>query len=172
MANVIINDTNLTNIANAIREKNGGEILYKPSEMADAILAIEAGGGGGYVPTDDELKYPYDAFANGNNAWVWNAYGDRIVFNSSGNMSETSAGAWASNKFEHFDTDINVSGISIYYMQNLFSSCNNLKDIKGKFIIVPNYTGIIYTYNMNAMYNPCYGLKYIKDDQSDTSMVR
>ena len=45
MANVIINDTNLTNIANAIREKNGLTDTYKPSEMAGAILAIETGGG-------------------------------------------------------------------------------------------------------------------------------
>lgn len=46
MANVIINDTNLTNIANAIREKNGSTDTYMPSEMADAIAAIETGGGG------------------------------------------------------------------------------------------------------------------------------
>ena len=49
MANVIINDTNLTNIANAIREKNGLTNTYKPSEMAAAILAITTGGGGADV---------------------------------------------------------------------------------------------------------------------------
>lgn len=47
MANVIINDTNLTNIANAIRGKNGTTTTYKPSEMAAAITAISGGGGGG-----------------------------------------------------------------------------------------------------------------------------
>lgn len=35
----------LTGIADAIREKNGSSDTYAPSEMADAILAIEAGGG-------------------------------------------------------------------------------------------------------------------------------
>lgn len=45
MAIVTINDENLTNIANAIREKNGTETTYKPSEMAAAIQAISAGGG-------------------------------------------------------------------------------------------------------------------------------
>ena len=44
MANVIVNDTNLTNIANAIREKNGETTTYKPSEMAAAIQAITVGG--------------------------------------------------------------------------------------------------------------------------------
>jgi hypothetical protein len=46
MANVIINDTNLTNIAKAIRNKNGKSTKYKPSQMAAAINAIETGGRG------------------------------------------------------------------------------------------------------------------------------
>ena len=36
----------LKNIANAIREKNGTETQYKPSEMADAVRNIPGGGGG------------------------------------------------------------------------------------------------------------------------------
>ena len=47
MASVIIDDINLTNIANAIREKNGSSETYKPSEMPAAIGSIETGGGGG-----------------------------------------------------------------------------------------------------------------------------
>ena len=46
MAIKTINDTHLTSIANAIREKNGLETQYLPSEMAAAISAIEASGGG------------------------------------------------------------------------------------------------------------------------------
>ncbi|MCI6265875.1 MAG: leucine-rich repeat domain-containing protein [Erysipelotrichaceae bacterium] len=46
MANVIINDTHLNNIASAIREKNGTTTKYKPSEMPTAISAIETGSGG------------------------------------------------------------------------------------------------------------------------------
>ena len=45
MAKVLVNETNLTNIANAIREKNGTTDTYKPSEMATAISNIQAGGG-------------------------------------------------------------------------------------------------------------------------------
>lgn len=44
MANYVIQDTTLTNIANAIREKSGSEDAYKPNEMAEAIAAIEGGG--------------------------------------------------------------------------------------------------------------------------------
>jgi len=43
MASVIIDDTNLKNIADAIREKNGTDETYVPSAMADAIKAIETG---------------------------------------------------------------------------------------------------------------------------------
>ena len=45
MANVLVNDTSLTAIGNAIREKNGETTTYKPSEMAAAITAISGGGG-------------------------------------------------------------------------------------------------------------------------------
>lgn len=40
MANVIINDTHLTDIADSIRGKNGTNNKYKPSEMASAIQGI------------------------------------------------------------------------------------------------------------------------------------
>lgn len=44
MPKVLVNDENLTNIANAIREKNGETTTYKPSEMASAIQNISSGG--------------------------------------------------------------------------------------------------------------------------------
>lgn len=44
MAKVLVNENNLTNIANAIRGKNGSTNTYKPSEMAAAITAISGGG--------------------------------------------------------------------------------------------------------------------------------
>lgn len=43
MSNVIINDSHLTNIASAIRGKNGVNTKYKPGEMAKAISNIETG---------------------------------------------------------------------------------------------------------------------------------
>lgn len=45
MAKVLINDTTLTAIAEAIREKLELEDTYKPAEMPNAILSIEGGGG-------------------------------------------------------------------------------------------------------------------------------
>lgn len=43
---VTVDDTKLKAIADAIRAKNGTTETYKPSEMAAAISAISAGGGG------------------------------------------------------------------------------------------------------------------------------
>lgn len=43
MTKVLVTDTHLTDIANAIRDKNGTSEVYKPSEMASAIEGIETG---------------------------------------------------------------------------------------------------------------------------------
>ena len=48
---VVTDDKHYKNIGDAIREKNGTKTQYKPSEMANAIKAIEAGGG-----AKDDLK--------------------------------------------------------------------------------------------------------------------
>lgn len=44
---VVVLDSTLTNIADAIRGKNGSSDTYKPSEMSAAIAAIPSGGGEG-----------------------------------------------------------------------------------------------------------------------------
>lgn len=44
MAKVLVNESSLTGIADAIRGKNGTTDTYKPSEMAAAITAISGGG--------------------------------------------------------------------------------------------------------------------------------
>lgn len=44
MSNVFVEETSLQDIADAIREKNGTETTYKPSEMGTAIRALESGG--------------------------------------------------------------------------------------------------------------------------------
>ena len=40
MAQVLVSDSNLTAIANAIRSKAGGSAAYKPGQMATAINGI------------------------------------------------------------------------------------------------------------------------------------
>lgn len=49
MANVVISDTHLENIAQSIREKNGSTATYKPREMATAIAMLPVSNGDGEV---------------------------------------------------------------------------------------------------------------------------
>lgn len=60
MAKVLVNESSLTGIANAIRSKNGTSDTYKPSEMAAAIEAIESGGGVVEPEEKDVNFYDYD----------------------------------------------------------------------------------------------------------------
>ena len=58
MADYLIKDTTLTNIADAIRAKKSSTDTYTPAEMATAISSIETGGGGG--PTAEDLTFTGD----------------------------------------------------------------------------------------------------------------
>lgn len=57
MANVLVQDTSLTAIADAIRAKNGSATLYKPSEMAAAITALPTGTGSAIDFITNTTKY-------------------------------------------------------------------------------------------------------------------
>ena len=75
MAVVAISDSILTDIAEAIRSKNGTENTYKPAQMPDAIEAIS---GGGITPTGTK-----EITANGTGIDVASyAYADVAVPNS------------------------------------------------------------------------------------------
>ncbi len=70
MAKVLVTDIHLTDIANAIRDKNGSTDTYKPSEMANAISNIETGGGGitpsGELPITENGVYDVTNYASAN----------------------------------------------------------------------------------------------------------
>lgn len=75
MAIVTINDEHLTNIAAAIREKNGTENTYKPSEMAPAIAAITGGGSGS---SEIKVRTPEEIYAEDRPA-DWPVLPDPVV---------------------------------------------------------------------------------------------
>lgn len=52
MSKVLVTESYLSDIADAIRTKSGGGTTYKPSEMAQGILDIPSGGGGGFSIED------------------------------------------------------------------------------------------------------------------------
>lgn len=49
MSRALVTEQHLTDIANAIRAKNGSSDAYTPAQMASAISAIEGGGGGDVI---------------------------------------------------------------------------------------------------------------------------
>lgn len=55
MANVLVEETSLSNIASAIRGKNGSTSVYKPGEMAAAITNLPTGGSSGGSGNEDGL---------------------------------------------------------------------------------------------------------------------
>lgn len=81
MAIKTIDDTHLTNIAAAIRGKNGTTNTYKPSQMAAAIDAITTGGGAdGICLTGslDRLFYPWSG-AHYDDTWAETYYYPKFV---------------------------------------------------------------------------------------------
>ena len=133
MANVIINDTNLTNIANAIRGKNGTTATYKPSEMAAAITAISGGGGGSGVPAE-ALVFSGDCgykFYKSNWKWFWNTYKDSITssdMTGAISMFQFFEGA-ASSVVLNFRTNQGINTNSMFYhcFNKVVSKIVNLK---------------------------------------------
>ena len=74
MSKVLVNESSLTGIANAIRGKNGSTDTYKPSEMAAAITAISGGGGSG--PDIPEEAFVISGSAN---YWDYNGKWDKFI---------------------------------------------------------------------------------------------
>ena len=67
MANVLINDTSMTSIGNAIRSKLGVQTTYLPSEMASAIESIPSGGA---VDYDDIIQGNYSSVTSSTASFV------------------------------------------------------------------------------------------------------
>lgn len=166
MANVIVNDTNLTNIASAIREKNGETTTYKPSEMAAAILAITTGEGGGTGDCNG-LHIPDEALTlEGNmgyglpyNRWNWfiEACGDKIVTKDIIAANFMFSG---STELEEIPFDLNFSSSSTNHdLQNVFADCFTLTSI-------PKFVGCIPKQTQN-IFDGCCSIKNLPDDIED-----
>ena len=75
MSKVLVNESSLTGIADAIRGKNGSTDTYKPSEMAAAITAIEGGGGG----SGPEIPDSAFVLSGSVNYWDYNGKWDSFI---------------------------------------------------------------------------------------------
>ena len=127
MSKVLVNETSLTGIAAAIREKNGETTKYKPNEMAAAITALTVGGGSGgdlEVPVLTGVIGRYD----NENIWNWfiEAYGDKIQTKDITNIEYMFSD---STLLEEVPFEINIKAGEYIQGGNAFYDCHNLKYI-------------------------------------------
>lgn len=82
MSKVLVEEGNLTNIANAIRTKGNTTAVYKPGEMAAAISNLSTSTST-YVPTDEDLTFTdckaQYLFANNQFSWIFKNYKDKKI---------------------------------------------------------------------------------------------
>ena len=78
MSKVLVEEGNLTNIANAIRAQSNTTAMYKPGEMAAAISNLST-----YVPTDEDLTFKdcqsTKLFAGNQFSWLLDNYKDKKI---------------------------------------------------------------------------------------------
>ena len=158
MANVIINDTNLYNIANAIRQKNGSTDKYLPSQMADAITAISTSGsdtenGTNQITFTGDCSYLLSSpfwhdYINDSSVSVsskditdmehfLHIYSPYTLLPFTINFAENArinmTKAFYSNSNLESLPNINWNGAYSLYMSNCFSSCLRVKNIDETF---------------------------------------
>lgn len=85
MASVYLQDSTLTNIANAIRTKGGTTAQLKPNQMPAAIQAIVTGGGGGIEKIDAPAHYLNSSgkIATEPNGWTYTSISDSVGWTDS-----------------------------------------------------------------------------------------
>lgn len=158
MAKVLINETSLSGIAEAIRAKNGSSETYKPSEMAAAIKAIETGGGGGDLPEEALTITGNCQYRFAYNGWNWfiENYRDKITTKDITNCTYMFS---ESNKLEEIPIEINFKEGSNIICNNMFSTCKALKEIPKINNCKPSDT--------KNMFSGCHRLRELPEDIAD-----
>lgn len=168
MANVVINDANLTNIADAIRSKNGLTETYKPSEMAAAITAIPTDGSGELGSLTTFTGNCGYLFANSQIANHYLADPTKLTFNDVSNMDYMFHEC--RNVEDLSDIKINLklsssgSGIFAYTgehynigIEHMFRNCVKLKEFPQ--LVREDTTKDIYAYRLTNMFYGCYMMR-------------
>lgn len=157
MANIVIDNSNLTNIANAIRAKTGTTTKYKPSEMAQAISGISTGTmedlPAGALDITGDASY---VFVNGQWDWFIEMFGSKIrglsladtayMFGATGSQGSnltsipitlkfqgsSSLGTDASSMFRYCRRLTSLPTFTSFYpakISGMFAGCERLREI-------------------------------------------
>ena len=159
MAKVFIEETTLTAIGDAIREKEGTTALVPVNDMATRISAIQGGGAGGYEIPEEAFTITDNGsykFAYNNWNWFINNYGNKITTKD---LSTVHSMFVYADELESIPFDINLK-VSTYgcVCDSLFSNMKNLK-------VVPYVTGTLT--ECRYLFNNCLMLREIPEDWAD-----
>lgn len=158
MSKVLVNESSLTSIGNAIREKNGLTNKYKPSEMATAILNITTGGTGGGLP-EGALTITGDCqYKFYNNGWNWfiDDYGNQITTKD---ITHANYMFCTCQQLNEIPFEINFkpsTGYNYHMVNNMFDSCNKITSIPKMSNCRPDAT--------KNLFSNCYNLRYLPED--------
>ena len=159
MAKVLTDEKYYTEIADAIREKNGETTQYKPSEMGAAIVAIETGSGGGTVDLPEEaFNITGDCdYWDYLGKWDWfiEQFGNKII---TSNIRHTQS-MFCGSDLHRIPFEINYSNEQAN-LTRMFASCDLLYSI-------PKFNGNPIVQALNGMFDMCHNLKEIPDDFVD-----
>lgn len=162
MADYLIKDTTLTNIADAIRAKKSSTDTYTPAEMATAISSIETGGGGGEL-TEEDLTFTGDLrYFNyyGRMGKLIKKCGSKMKFNSVDNLS------YAFNGNDSLNSDFSNWTINLY-------KCNLSFCFAGQSYITayPKFQGTVTS--LESLFRGSSSIELISDDlfSADTEFI-
>ena len=153
MSKVFINESSLTSIGNAIREKTGSsELLSVPDGMVAAIESITTGGGSAVLP--EELRVitgnVQNLFSKDYATHYVNTYGKQLT-----TKDLIDAQMFNGNRtIEEVPFDLNIAS---GYTNRMFQYCQKLKKIKDINIANPNQT----SNGLSQCFQSCYNLKEI-----------
>lgn len=133
---VLVSDSNLKAIADAIRGKNGRTDKYTPGEMATAISNITTGGGGDTTKEDGLVTGELTTYENDRVTSVKNN-----LFFSDTNITSVSFPAATKIGIRAFQDCTNINSVNInsatIIKNSAFENCTNIKSID-----IPNVTRI------------------------------
>ena len=113
MSKIFIEESTLTSIGNAIRNKTGSTEMIAPLDMPTKISSIETGGGGGDLPAealdisgDCQYRFSYD-----NWNWFIDTYGNSI---STHDISSLNSAFHYSDNLTEIPFDLNVTNCAAF----------------------------------------------------------